>query len=425
MESGVQEGSEKKNSRLFNYLAFLMAFFLPLLIKLSNFFLIFFFIYSVYHIFKEKRHLKKSSLLLTYTTLSIFIMYAVSLFFSDNFFSTFNVLGRNISFVLCPLLLFFQSRKNILGIRMWLMKGLVLGAVCSIIILLVNNCYNYFLTRPIMVFDIEIFSYYYTYYSFTDLFQLHPTYLGTYVMFSIMVVLNNTLKFKPVLKLSVLLLLSTGVLFINSRIIFFIYGITLVVYLVNTLRLLNKNINLRSLVFTGGSIIVMIIFVYVLIEKTLVFSRLNKELSWELTEQVGTTFNNKTRGDSRIARWKVALKVIEEKPLLGHGIDMEKDVLVEGYTKFGLENSAALRYDAHNSYLSIAIEYGLFGLILYVFFLLSNIYISLRSKDVLYFGFFLMIAIVGLFENYMMLNAGITFVAMFGSVLFFSNIHEN
>ena len=130
---------------------------------------------------------------------------------------------RGLSFFLCPFLLFFHTEKALFEIKNKLFNGIVLGSLLSVIILLCNNFINYFSTRPLFSFDNEIFSYYHTYYYFTDFLKIHPTYLGSYIILSIAIVLNrvvkNSNKKRRFINFLIIFVLSIGVLFLNSRII--------------------------------------------------------------------------------------------------------------------------------------------------------------------------------------------------------------
>ncbi|WP_443634530.1 O-antigen ligase family protein [Candidatus Marifrigoribacter sp. Uisw_064] len=407
------------------YSTFLMAFFLPLSIKLSNVFLILFFVGSAYLFFIKKEYSTGKINLLFYSTVLLFITYVLGLLVTEEPVRGLKTLERGLSFILCPLIVFFHSKENILLIKRKLFHGLTFGSVLSLIILLSNNFYSYFITRPLFNFDDEIFSYYHTYYYFTKLLDLHPTYLGAYVILSIVIVINWIVKEKRKLKnwiyLLILFILSLGVLFINSRIIFMLYGLIIIGIFT---WILFKFIKQKR--YVQMFVLVLIIagcigFVNSNISKTFIYQRITKELSWELSEQVDTKYNSKISADSRIARWKSAFKVFKENPLFGHGNLSEKDALSEQYKKDGLYGSLNKRYDAHNIYLSFAIEFGVFGLLILLYFLFTNLYFSLKFRDLEYFMFFCMICMIGIFESYLKNNAAITFVAFFGSVFLFSN----
>ena len=332
---------------------------------------------------------------------------------------------RGVSFFLCPVLLFYHNEKSLIEIKNKLFSGIVLGSLLSVIILLCNNFINYFSTRPLFTFDDEIFSYYHTYYYFTDLLKIHPTYLGSYIILSITIVLMRFIKKDNkklrIINFWILLILSIGVLFLNSRIIFLLYFSillsTLFWGLFKLFKLKRFKYGLISLVVVCSALIFMF---NSSLSKTFIYSRLTKELSWELSDQIGTKYNSEIHADSRVARWKSGLKVIEKEPIFGYGTRSEKDILALQYQKDGLENSYRLRYDSHNLFLTYTIEFGIIGLLVLCFYFLSNLYLSIKSKNIEYFVFIYMIIAICVFESFLKNNAGITFVAFFSSILYFT-----
>ena len=407
------------------YTSFLMAFFLPISIKLSNLFLVLFFISSAFLFLIKKDFKKRNYTSLFYTTMILFLINVFGLLITETPSEGIKAIERGLSFFLCPFLLFFHTEKALFEIKNKLFNGIVLGSLLSVIILLCNNFINYFSTRPLFSFDNEIFSYYHTYYYFTDFLKIHPTYLGSYIILSITIVLmrfikNNNKKMR-IINLWILLILSVGILFLNSRIIFFLYSSILLVFLLWGLFKLFKLKNIKYGLISLFLVCSALFFLFnSSISKTFIYSRFTKELSWELSDQVDTKYNSKIHADSRVARWKSGLKVIEQKPIFGYGTRTEKDILALQYKIDGLENSYRLKYDSHNLFLTYTIEFGIIGLLVLCFYFISNVYLSFKSKNIEYFVFIYMIITICIFESFLKNNAGITFVAFFSSILYFT-----
>src|SRR5690606_32256364 len=130
---------------------------------------------------------------------------------------------------------------------------------------------------------------------------------------------------KPLI-LSALLLLSTGIVFINSRIIFLLYALVVFSALLYTGFLFYKRKKIWALSLV---IIVTIASVFSLVKlfsNTFIYTRLTNELQWELTDQVDTAYNAKLVADSRIARWQSAIEAISQKPIFGYGTHSEKNI---------------------------------------------------------------------------------------------------
>lgn len=406
--------------------AFLMALFLPLHMGISNLFLILFLVASGYLLFIKKEYVLRSPRLLIFTLLPLFLLYLIGVFYSSPPFIGTKVIGRTIAFLLCPLILLFYSKTMLQQIRINLFKGIVFGSFLSLAILLINNFLNYFATRPFLKFDNEILDYYYTYHYFTEILDVYPTYLGAYVLFSLVVLIHGLFKnqqFNKILSWAGIMFFSVGILFINSRIIFLLFGVVVVFSL-----FLGAILSFRRKKYLSLSLILFCTIVIGVLggrslSKTFIFSRFTNELQWELTDQVNTTYNTKEiAADSRIARWEAALEAIGYHPVFGYGTYTEKNVLADFYLKNDLTVSYKNRYDAHNMYLSFAVEYGIIGLILFLFFLFSNLLFAVRYRDVEFFFLLFMIAVISCFESYLQNNAAITFVALFGTVFLFSNM---
>lgn len=86
------------------------------------------------------------------------------------------------------------------------------------------------------------------------------------------------------------------------------------------------------------------------------------------------TFDRGTTGRTQI--WKHAVELVQEKPVLGHGI------ATEFVYPFILNGKAASAEDPHNLYLSALVHTGFAGLILQVSALLAGLYFSaLKFRD--------------------------------------------
>lgn len=406
--------------------AFLMAFFLPLHIGLSNLFLILIFVASFVLFVFQKSFVMRSPKTLVYTTLPFFILYILGLFYSEPAFMGTKVLGQSVAFLLCPVLLLFLPWPILNKMKSALKLGIVVGSVISITLLLANTLLNYYATRPFPSIDDELFSFYYTYYKFTEPFVEFAAYLGAYVVLAMAILIDEWFKkekFKFWIGFS-LLILSIGIVFINARITIFLYMVLIVIAVLRAaVQWYGQKKYLSVGLMASGSLMVGV-FVFQLLSNSFVATRFTDELKWELSEQIGSGYNEKFVAESRISRWKVALDLIVEKPLFGHGTYSEKQALAEQYEKHQMWASLANRYDAHNMYLSFGIEYGIVGVALFLFFIIKNAIVAIRNKDAIFAFFVFMIATISVFESYFLNNAGITYVALFVAVFFYENLFQ-
>ncbi|MCM8759602.1 MAG: O-antigen ligase family protein [Candidatus Omnitrophica bacterium] len=89
---------------------------------------------------------------------------------------------------------------------------------------------------------------------------------------------------------------------------------------------------------------------------------------------------------SRILIWKTCIELIKERPIIGHGIgNFEPSYYKIAYEKENVLIPPNLRVDkAHNEFLEIAVENGIVGLLLFLFFIFTIYKMSwyiLRNKN--------------------------------------------
>jgi O-antigen ligase len=72
----------------------------------------------------------------------------------------------------------------------------------------------------------------------------------------------------------------------------------------------------------------------------------------------------------RIAFWHAHWEMIKEKPLLGHGIDLNPEYRIPYYDKIGLHDLER-KYEAHNMFIQILANGGIVGLLFFLLWLCS------------------------------------------------------
>ena len=409
-----------KNKLLYNS-AFIFGVVLPLSTKLGNIALA---IFMAILLFFFKNKPKTGITIIWFSTIYLFALLLLGLFLSDNISDTINLFGRYATYLLIPLLLLFLDKDQLVYLKKRSLLGLIVGVTIASLVLLTNNFINYYSIRPLFTIDKDLFNYYHTYHCFTEILKIYPTYFGLYAILSLIgsleFILTSMLRRDKILiGLTIPIQLMT-ILFLNARIITIIVIMLLVYYSF----VLLKKVYFRSKIFFLISIIgifLLSILLFSSVRKTYMYSRFSQELVWDLTPNINTSYNGKYKADSRIARWEAAFSAIKERPTFGYGSAMEKEILHERFQESGLNFAATNYYDSHNQYLSIAIEFGLIGLSLFLFYLFSNFYFSFQNNDKVSLFFFASLMLVGLFENLFKNNAGIIFITFFSNVFLFSN----
>lgn len=126
----------------------------------------------------------------------------------------------------------------------------------------------------------------------------------------------------------------------------------------------------------------------------------------------------------RFEYWKAAVAIIKENIFIGVGTGDLPKAFENQYIKSrsSLEEKSRLR--SHNQYLSIAVGFGLIGLLWFIYSLIFPLLKSPNSKNIIYLGFFV-VALVSFFtEDTLETQAGVTFYAFLNSYLLFAKLNE-
>lgn len=412
-----------------NTLKILALFFgisLPLDTKIANLFLLLFCVVSLIIILKDRKSISDSRFLIL-STVILFLLTLVSFPFSIDYANSFKHLSRRLTFLFVPLIFLFLSYKHILSTKKIAFMGLIIGCLISGTFLLGSIIFK-FLSENDGLFNSNLFNYHYTYHNFTKPLEIHPTYLGSYFFLSLLILFNflktNFQKKNIIIGGLLIFYFMIIAIFINSRIIL---GLIILVTIVYSYFLI-KHLYKTSKVFLLGFLAVSIIGIttsFSFIKHTYIYYRFTNELVWEASAKKDSKINEDNGGDSRLARWESILNVIKEKPIFGHGAGNEKLLLNTQFLKDKLFFSANSNYDSHNNYLSYGVQFGYFGMLMLALFLMSNLYISLAKKDIIYFIFVIGLTSICLFENYLNNNAGIIFIGFYQSLLLFLNIKKD
>lgn len=138
-----------------------------------------------------------------------------------------------------------------------------------------------------------------------------------------------------------------------------------------------------------------------------------------LQYDVSLTTHNQ-RFDSRLDRWRSALGLIEKSPMIGYGAGSELGLLHEDFYNRKYYNSFVNHLNSHNQYLSFWLKSGIVGLLIYLATLVFGFKQAIKNKDLLFFSFMLLIAVVSFAENLLDVDKGVIFYAFFFSFFFFS-----
>ena len=413
------------NNKVLSYLAFAFAMSLPFANGINNIILgLFYLVVIILVISKQLCYQKDRVPLLLGSTILLILPVFWSFVLVDDFTPTITALTRRLSFVLTPIAFVFISKKDLYQIRMNSLKGLVYGGLISSFYLIITVFGKFFSKKHSFTIDENLFNYFHTGYNYTNAIGIHPSYIGMFMLFGFIVLLFTNLfrnRFYTFISSGIL---SLSILFINSRIIQTLYFLVLALFFFKLYFHLIKQKYLAFTCILSSSLLVILLFTS-LFDNTYLYQRLTDELVWELSYEVGTNYNSFGKGDSRLARWDAAIQVIKVRPLFGYGTSMEADVLSKQYSEMGMHIAAEEKYNSHNQFLGYTIEGGLIALALLCLYLCYNLVLAVKKQSLIFILFFIAIATICLVENYLVRNAGITFVSFFGAVFLFSNLEKS
>jgi len=402
----------------------IFAFVLPLSTKISNYLLLvvllFVFVLGIKNNTYRCIKSKKWFVSIFQTTLVIFFILLFCLLYSSNIDIGLRLIKHDVYFLLVPLAFIGQQNDILSKVRKSSFVYFVLGSVLSSIVLLVNNFIKFY------VFSIQhsvnlgtLFSYEFTYHKYASLLDFHPTVLGLYYSFALVLLLEAKGFFSKKAKIYLVGILVLSLLFINSRTAFLFLGIYCIYLLFSSFYKAKNKVS-----FLSKLSLVLIVFVsvfFIILKDTYIYNRLWEQIGWELTENKGTSYDGVYSNDSRMSRWKAIIKTSTEQPLLGFGTGMQKEIVLNSYAENDLQFALKYEYDPHNYYLYILIENGIIGVILFVFMLLYQGYIYWKTKDLCAVFLIIFIMIGCFFDSILYLTPCILFFSFFSNLFYFQN----
>lgn len=405
-------------TQLLHYSFFLSAVILPFSVKACNFSMGISLILILFNFNADGLTKKKVLHYLTMSTALFFLGYILSYMMHGLTIHTFAFIEKRILLLAIPILMLFLSRDDFYKVKQYTLNGIIIGSCFTSLFLLGKNFIKFFSNIPVTDYKV-LFNFYHTGKEFVKPLEIHPTYLGSFFLFACLIIMVNFGKPLGIgRRASIFYLVSilAGLIFLNSRILYLLAFGFLLLFIVNRIRIVFKT-KMRLGIIMSVCVVVLALIMFYGIKGTYVNQRMTKELKWDLSQQVGTSYSGNLKGDSRLSRWNTSLKVIRNKPFVGHGMGNEKEVLGKQFLKDGLKYSFTNQYDSHNQFLSTYIELGISGIIILLSFFGYNLFLAIKSRDLLYFGFLLIIITICLFENYLNRNSGILFVALFSTIL--------
>lgn len=241
---------------------------------------------------------------------------------------------------------------------------------------------------------------------------IHATYISLYAALSFVVLLhglfNTRGKAKQLLYMMGLAILAAGLLQLSSRAV----CIALLV-IVNTVFPWMAIKGKKRWWFLTTSLL-LTLAAGLFIGNTAAFkTRYFTELKQDVSNRDKVDYDI---SEPRVERWKLAWQLVQQKPLIGHGSGSELRLLKDAYFEHKLYSSYLNEFNAHNQYLSFLIKTGFVGLLVFLGVLSYCTWVAIRSRQLFFVSFLLLIIIVSVGENILDVNKGIFFYGFFMSL---------
>jgi O-antigen ligase len=270
-----------------------------------------------------------------------------------------------------------------------------------------------------------IFSSSFTNHNFSEPINMHATFFSMQLMLALVYILSVLIKervfYKKLFYLICSSILTAGLIQLGSKSIFIVLIIIM-------------NIALPWFLLKGAArlkyLMVSVSFSVLVIAGILNSNTFKERYITELKRDLSKSAAGEPT-DSRLARWDAVIQLIGKSPLIGYGSGSEMGLLQDAFFNKKLYNSYLNRLNAHSEYLSFLVKSGIIGLLVYLATLAFGFNNSFRQKDLLFFTFMTLVAIVSLSENLLDVDKGIFFYSFFFTFFIFadedagSNLVEN
>lgn len=334
---------------------------------------------------------------------SVFFVTAISTIYATNKTLAFNEWGLDITILLIPVLFCI----NPLDLKKYYPQLLMIfsfGCAATIVYLYVNAIITIrFYDMPLSM----LFSPAFTNHNFAQPIDMHATFFSLQIAVALVFIISALIKERSTVNRIfyslVGLILLAGIIQLSSKSVFAALLLTINIALPWLLLKGVRRVRFIAIAASSTAIIICLLFSFRTFRDRYL-TELNEDFSGMKTNQ---------RVEPRILRWELAVELIEKSPVIGYGAGSEIPLLQEKYFAKKYYTSYLHRLNAHNEYLSFMIKSGIWGLTVYILTLIYGFRIAIRKKDIVFFGFMMLLALVSLSENILDADKGVMFYSFF------------
>jgi len=286
---------------------------------------------------------------------------------------------------------FNQRRRNIFLSLVW-------GCVATVAI-----CYGNLIWE--MVAGGEPVNYFFRWrhigHQFTEIADTHPTYLGLFVVTSILFLIQDKSMLLSI-KYPIFLFLILGLFQLASRMAILLFILIFLFVVINRIKHYRHQIILLILGF---------------ITFTALFVILGSPYMKDRMFSIEAITD-----DKRVQRWQVSYQIFKENPYLGVGYANVKQLRKEKYIENDFTLAATSELNAHNQFLEYLSTNGALGGLIFVVSLGYLLLLSIIRRDHLFTFIFFAFILANITESMMVRIKGIEFFAIFTSLFLCFNL---
>ena len=348
---------------------------------------------------KNNEQRTKSLLIVILTYGIFFLLYVISLLWTDDLDNGLKIVGKIAAFAIIPVIVFvlkpFKKSIQLKSFYRIFIFSSVLSVIITIFFILFNiddimgEQNKYFANIKLRQIIEQV-----------PLIGEHPIYFSLLNAVALLLLFYNRFN-NNLVNITFYLILTSGILIASTRGVMVASFFVIILIAFQNIKKRNQRYFFVLLFLTG-------------IGALSYFSPIKTRIK-EITETKyiypeGVHFNS---FNLRMAIYKCTLSIIKEEPIIGYGPgDVQKE-LNECYQQFETEAFVKKRYNTHNQYFDYLASFGVIGLaiILYSFFFYAKV--ANKADNRLYLNFLILFYIAMLTENILVRNTGIVlFVTM-------------
>lgn len=390
-------------NRISYYHLLLLLVSLPFNLFFSHIILISFGIHTLIHV--RKSHFKRLLNWQLPVLQSVFLITVVTTLYSDNKPEAFNEWARQSTILLLPLFLAL-TQLDLKKYRRPLLFGFSLVCTFTVCYLFANAFHTIRYYRlPLS----SIFSAAFANHNFSQPIAMHATFFSMQIFIALLFFITACVNTRVVLNKALysicILILLAGLMQLCAKSVLFC-----LLMIINFVLPFYLSTGKRRWVFMTAALAFTFLSGFVVLQSATLKERLFTELKTDLSAHKTDEVN-----DSRMERWAVAVNLISQSPVTGHGAGTEISLLHEAYFRNKYYRSFLNNLNVHNQFLSFLIKSGIIGLLVYLGTLAYGYRKALVGNNLQFLCFMLLITFVSTSEDYLDVDKGIFFYAFFFS----------